>query len=104
MFVEMLCGAFTPGDEYNGPGRRGGAVVWAVDAHAFRKPAEYEQNADFVMQRVKKIRPAQGFQEVLIPGEPESRSKAERLASGIQIAETTWEQILEAAEKVGAKL
>ena len=36
MFVEMLCGAFTPGDQYNGEGRRGGAVVWAVDAGTVR--------------------------------------------------------------------
>ena len=104
MFVEMLCGAFTPGDEYNGPGRRGGAVVWAVDAHAFRTPESYQKNADFVMQRVKKVRPAQGFQEVLIPGEPESRSAASRNNEGIQVAETTWEQIEEAAKQVGVTL
>src|SRR5438105_4296196 len=66
MFVEMLCGAFTPGDAHNGDGRRGGAVVWAVDAFAFRKKDEYEQNADFVLKRVKGIRPAQGFDRVLL--------------------------------------
>jgi uncharacterized oxidoreductase len=103
-FVEMLCGAFTPGDEHNGPGRRGGAVVWAMDAHAFRSPESYAQNADFVLQRVKKVRPAQGFEEVLLPGEPESRSAAARMKEGIQVAEATWEQIQEAAKQVGADL
>src|SRR5204862_3267089 len=65
MFVEMLCGAFTPGDERNGEGRRGGSVVWAVDALAFRPKASYEKNADFVLQRVKNMKPAQGFDRVM---------------------------------------
>ncbi len=101
MFVEMLGGAFTPGDEINGDGRRGGAVIWAVDAFAFRSPESYADNADFVMQRVKKIRPAQGFDEVLIPGEPEARSAAERLDEGIPVADTTWQQIVEGGRSVG---
>jgi LDH2 family malate/lactate/ureidoglycolate dehydrogenase len=101
MFVEMLGGAFTPGDEVNGDGRRGGAVIWAVDAFAFRSKESYEQNADFVLQRVKKIRPAQGFDEVLIPGEPEARSAAERMNDGIPVADTTWQQIVEGGKSVG---
>jgi LDH2 family malate/lactate/ureidoglycolate dehydrogenase len=104
LFVEMLCGAFTPGDELNGPGRRGGAVVWAVDAHAFRSPEAYQQNADFVLQRIKKVRPAEGFGEVLLPGEPELRAEEQRLGEGIPVPEATWSAIEEAAQQVGADL
>jgi LDH2 family malate/lactate/ureidoglycolate dehydrogenase len=101
MFVEMLGGAFTPGDEVNGEGRRGGAVIWAVDAYAFRTKDSYEKNADFVLQRVKKIRPAQGFDEVLLPGEPEARSAAAREKDGVPVADTTWQQIVEGGKSVG---
>ena len=101
MFVEMLGGAFSPGDEYNGDGRRGGAVIWAVDAAAFRTQDSYEKNADFVMKRIKNIKPAPGFDEVLLPGEPEARSAAARLKDGIPVADTTWEQIVEAGKSVG---
>jgi LDH2 family malate/lactate/ureidoglycolate dehydrogenase len=101
MFVEMLGGAFTPGDEINGEGRRGGAVIWAVDAFAFRSPESYADNADFVLQRVKKIKPAPGFKEVLIPGEPEANSATERLNDGIPVADTTWQQIVEGGKSVG---
>jgi uncharacterized oxidoreductase len=101
MFVEMLGGAFTPGDEINGEGRRGGAVIWAVDAFAFRSKESYEQNADFVLQRIKKVKPAPGFNEVLIPGEPEANSAAERLKDGIPVADTTWQQIVEGGKSVG---
>lgn len=101
MFVEMLCGALTPGDAHNGEGRRGGSVVWAVDAFAFRDRGTYETQADFVLGRVKKIKPAQGFDEVLLPGEPEARSAAARLKDGVPVAEATWEQIVEAGKSVG---
>jgi uncharacterized oxidoreductase len=100
-FVEMLGGAFTPGDEINGEGRRGGAVIWAVDAYAFRSPESYADNADFVLQRIKKVKPAPGFDEVLIPGEPEANSTAERLRDGIPVADTTWQQIVEGGKSVG---
>ncbi|MFN8525974.1 MAG: Ldh family oxidoreductase [Chloroflexota bacterium] len=101
MVVEMLGGAFTPGDELNGSGRRGGAVVWAVNAAAFRSPESYEKNADFVLQRIKGMKPAPGFDEVLLPGEPEQRSAAERLRDGIPVADTTWSQIVAAGKDVG---
>jgi LDH2 family malate/lactate/ureidoglycolate dehydrogenase len=101
MFIEMLCGAFSPGDQYNGNGRRGSVVVWAVDACAFRSRASYTDNANFVIGRVKGMRPAQGFDEVLIPGEPEIRSKAARLKDGILISQTTWDRIIDAGRRVG---
>ncbi len=101
MFVEMLGGAFSPGDEINGEGRRGAAVIWAVDAFAFRSKESYEQNADFVMQRVKKIKPAPGFKEVMIPGEPEANSTAERVQDGIPVADATWDQIVAGGKSVG---
>jgi len=101
MFVEMLAGAFTPGEQHNGDGRRGGSVIWAVDAFAFRQPGDYAQNADFVLKRVKGVRPAQGFDRVMAPGEPELLSKEARLKEGIPVADATWTQIVEAGKSVG---
>src|SRR5205823_3019911 len=63
--------------------------------------AEYEQNADFVLNRVKGIRPAQGFSRVMVPGEPELDSKEARLKEGIPVADATWSQIVEAGKSVG---
>ncbi len=39
--------------------------------------------------------------EVLTPGEPERRRKAERLVEGIDLPEETWESILSAARRAG---
>ncbi|MDP6352177.1 MAG: malate/lactate/ureidoglycolate dehydrogenase [Alphaproteobacteria bacterium] len=39
--------------------------------------------------------------KILLPGEIENLTKAERLASGVPLDDLTWNQMLEAAEKVG---
>jgi len=59
--------------------------------------AEIRRHVEFV----KSSRPRTPGGEVLLPGEPERRARAERLASGIPIDPTTWEQILASGEQVG---
>jgi uncharacterized oxidoreductase len=104
MVVEMLGAAFSPGEEYNKGGRGGAAVIIAVDATTFRPLVAYEKNADEALSRVKAIPPAKGFREVLLPGDPEQRSKAERLRDGIPVAEATWEAIVETGKGLGVNL
>jgi hydroxycarboxylate dehydrogenase B len=50
---------------------------------------------------VKSSRPRQPGGEVLLPGEPERRARAERTAGGIPVDPTTWDHIMTAAEDVG---
>jgi len=65
-------------------------VIWAIYAFAFRSPESYADNADFVPDRVKKIEPAPGVDEVLIPGETAARSTEWRRArSGMELATAT---------------
>jgi uncharacterized oxidoreductase len=45
--------------------------------------------------------PAQGFDHVLLPGDPERASKAARLADGIPIDPQSWQAICQAGEKAG---
>jgi uncharacterized oxidoreductase len=59
--------------------------------------AEIERYLGFV----KSSRPRQEGGEVLLPGEPERRAKAERETAGIAVDPTTWEHIMTAAEEVG---
>jgi hydroxycarboxylate dehydrogenase B len=51
-------------------------------------------------QYVKSSRPLPPQAEVLVPGEPEARQRAERLAHGIALPEDTWGSILEAARSL----
>jgi uncharacterized oxidoreductase len=50
---------------------------------------------------VKSARPAPGFDEVLVPGEPERRYAAMRMETGIEVDDTTWRDIRSAAATLG---
>ena len=50
----------------------------------------------------KSAKPAKGVDEVLVPGEPERRTRAERLKNGVPLTEATWNSILAKAREVGA--
>jgi uncharacterized oxidoreductase len=50
---------------------------------------------------IKSAPAAPGFDEVMLPGEPDHRTREERLKHGIPIDDTTWSQIEAAAASVG---
>jgi len=47
-------------------------------------------------------RPARGFKEVVVPGTYDFRLREKRLAEGIPIDDRIWQQIVDAADSVGA--
>ena len=69
------------------PGKLGGAESWQ------------NEMTDF-LRWVKASPPAPGVEQVLVAGEPERRTRAER-AAGIPIDLTSWNEILAAGESVG---
>jgi LDH2 family malate/lactate/ureidoglycolate dehydrogenase len=44
-------------------------------------------------QQIKASPPAEGFDEILLPGEPELRDRKRCLEGGISLAEQTWREI-----------
>ncbi len=104
LMVDLLAGAFTGGGCSHPP--EGTArftsnmlsIVIAPEAYlGAGLAAEIRRYLDFV----KSSRPRDPNSEVLLPGEPERRARAERLANGVPIDPTTWEHILASAERVG---
>ncbi|HIC88079.1 MAG TPA: Ldh family oxidoreductase, partial [Anaerolineae bacterium] len=75
--------------------------IVALDIAAFRPIAEFVQASEELLQKLKEVPPAPGFDEVLIPGEPEARAEEQRAAEGIPIPDETWQKIQEAARRVG---
>lgn len=61
----------------------------------------YYDEFESLIGHVKSSRLAPGFDEILIPGEPEFRSAARREEEGIEIDNRTWELIGEEAKHVG---
>jgi len=52
---------------------------------------------------VKSSRLAVAGTEILMPGEIEQRTKAQRLRDGIELDDTTWRQLVETAQSVGVR-
>ena len=42
-----------------------------------------------------------GFEKILMPGEPEAIQRKHRLEKGVDVDETSWQEILAAAETAG---
>ena len=82
-------------------GMENGVFMLALDIAFFRPVEEYGVAASTLFTAIQHTLPAEGTEEVLLPGEPELRCRAERERNGIAVAEGTWAMIQEAAAKVG---
>jgi uncharacterized oxidoreductase len=49
----------------------------------------------------KDTKPAKGNDAVLIPGDPEARTRAERTENGVPLPDDTWAAIVNTAREVG---
>lgn len=76
-------------------------VITAIDLSQLRDPKEYTADAEAFLAQVKAVKPASGFEEVLLPGERGNRMSVERSANGIPIPASTWEELKELAVKYG---
>jgi LDH2 family malate/lactate/ureidoglycolate dehydrogenase len=65
------------------------SVVAAVDVSRFTDLAAYKAQVDSLIDELKKLPRAEGFDEILMPGEREERCYAERVVSGIPLPPKT---------------
>lgn len=77
-----------------------GAFFVCVDPGAFGPRAAYDQAADYLLGQIKSVRPAPGFDEVLLPGEPEQRARRAR-AEGVAVDEVTWGKLQDLHASIG---
>jgi uncharacterized oxidoreductase len=83
------------------PWRMSGVFIQAIDVGAFQDPDDYRATAAAFLNGVKSVRLADGAREILVPGEPERRSRAHRRENGIEVPDTVWAQLRECAGKLG---
>jgi uncharacterized oxidoreductase len=103
MVVEALSGALSPaGTSRPDPERGGnGLFTMAIDPGNFGGGELLSSQIGVLVDWVKRPPYQEGFDEILVPGEPERRSMAEREANGIPLDDATWEQLTEAGSSVG---
>jgi LDH2 family malate/lactate/ureidoglycolate dehydrogenase len=78
-----------------------GHLAVAMDIEAFLDRADYLRRTDELIERCKSSRVAPGVAEVLVPGEPEWRLRAQRLRDGVPLSATTRAMLDRAAERWG---
>ena len=86
-------------EDFSGP-QRIGHVFMAIRPDLFMPMAAFKQRMDTMIERLKASEPAEGVDEVLMPGEPEARRERERLRTGVPLSA----QVLTSLEAEAAEL
>jgi L-2-hydroxycarboxylate dehydrogenase (NAD+) len=113
MLMDLLAGVLT-GANYGGDVKslyfdhsepqNVGHLFIAIKPDLFITKEEFENRMDTFVSRVKSLPRAQGFEEILIPGEPEERKTKERLDSGIPLTTEVRGSLLKEGEHLGIDL
>jgi LDH2 family malate/lactate/ureidoglycolate dehydrogenase len=106
--VEILCAVLSGGamsNEVGGIRFRGKLVrtsqmFLAIDVARYMPLEEFTARMESLVALVKSAPPAPGYDEVLVAGDPEWRTQAERLRNGIPISEGNWETLVKTAARV----
>jgi len=77
------------------------SVVVAIDIGTFTDVEVYKEHIDNLIDGLKALTPAEGFEEVLVPGEPENKTFDERSQNGIPIPERTVLNLRSISERLG---
>ncbi len=103
VMCEIMAGAVAGGQRADDE-RKGGILnsLFAVliDLSRIGDRGKIVAGVEATRAHIRSARVAPGFDEILLPGEPEQRAAAAR-AAGIPVDERTWEQVREAAAKLG---
>lgn len=104
VLCEVLAGALTGGGCSN-PSNAGrvinGMLSIILDPAFFQNDATFAAEIQRFIAWVKSSAKASPDGTILMPGEIEERTKAQRLREGIELDETTWTQFCRAATSVG---
>ena len=81
--------------------RRRGVFLGAIDIEAFTSIDIFKEGMDGIIADLKSSRLASGFEEIMVPGEPEWRERERRLKEGIYLDDDIYRRVLDTAKKVG---
>ena len=106
LMCELLGGALAAGQtqrDHDGTRRRvlNGMLSIVIDPARLGDIDAFEAEAEAFLDWMKASPAREGFDGVHVAGEPERAQRAQRLADGIPVDPTTWQEILQAAGKLG---
>jgi len=102
LICELLGGALT-GTGATGTTRRlaNGMLAFYIDPGIVDPANLFDAEVSSYIDYFKNTKPAAGIDEVLIPGEPEAKMRAERTKNGVPLPDDTWAAIVNTAREVG---
>jgi len=103
VMVDILSGALSGGGcSYSATCRLGNAMFFSViDIEKFVTREEFIEQVGTLERHIKSSPPAPGFQEIVMPGEPEFRQEERRRREGIFVDEETWRQFEACLNELG---
>ena len=108
-FFEMLCSGLTGAPfgphlimMYGDPTkpRRLGHFFGAIRPDSFAVPGDFEKNTGNLTEEIHKVKPAPGFQQVLVPGDLEFKQQTKSDSEGIRIEPSIAEQLRALAKRL----
>lgn len=79
-----------------------GHFFMAIDPAAFREPGEFEADMDVMIRTMRGLTPIDPAEPVLVAGDPEAISMAERKQNGVPIPDKLWVQVRDLCVDCGA--
>jgi uncharacterized oxidoreductase len=102
MLGRALAGMDTTG--FDGPRGANGPIILAIDPTCFSTAEEFASEVAAQAVLITSSTPAEGFDEVLLPGEIERRTRLDRTASGIPIPPAIWTDLGQLASAHGVTM
>jgi len=98
LVIDVLAGILARSGPAYRDGKSGnGLFIEAINVESFMPLNQFKREMDELIGAMKTSKPLPGFDEIVIPGEPEFRTEQKRLKEGIYVPEGTWRQIIETA-------
>ncbi len=106
-FIEILCAVLSGGAMSTQVGGlrvmdrpiRTSHFFMALDVGRFMPMDEFVERMTFLVNLVKASKPAKGYDEVLVAGDPEWREEAFRREHGVPISDGIWNSLLQLADQ-----
>jgi LDH2 family malate/lactate/ureidoglycolate dehydrogenase len=99
-----LIGASVLQEAADATGRIAGVFLAAIDPAAFGESAVYQQMAGETVAAAKRVPPAAGAEDILVPGELEVNTRDRRRLEGIALPDATWGELSAIATRLGVEM
>jgi LDH2 family malate/lactate/ureidoglycolate dehydrogenase len=97
--IEALAGAIGSGCCLQETGF--GHMYTAIDPTGFTPLEDFKANVDSMVRDIKSAAKRPGFEEILLPGEPEWNEEEIRRREGVFVDDPWWKDIVETANELG---